>query len=145
MPVELQGAPKPKDQRSRCTCGHHYGRVVVLEKEKNDNDDAAPQSSTFATSTTTTTTSSHNRPLDASFVQVPQHDYRNDLTLQQLHQEEQQKHGAVTTSSLTRGGDVGKVEYYQRLIRLEQAAKAGYDDSEDATPPPPLCLSCIQR
>lgn len=164
MPAQPQDAAKPMmDHPSVCTCGHHYGRTE--EEDKNDdnghhhrqqasavsaNSMIMAQSYTAATvpnSINTTTSNIGNglhRPLDASFVQVPQHDYRNDPILQQLHQEEQQKHGAATTSSFS-PGDFGKAEYYLRLIRLEQAAKAGSSTSEDATPPPPLCLSCIQR
>ena len=163
MPAQLVKGSTPKNSPSSCTCGHHYGRKEEEEDNGGNNASAASANSMLMAQSTTgaatiatsgsaiagsnglhrpPTTYTSNRSLDASFVQVPQHDYSSDPTLQQLHQEEQQKHGATTSSTLSSThGDLGKAEYYHRLIRLEQAAHAG--SSEEL--PPPLCLSCIQR
>lgn len=129
------------EQANRCSCGHHYGRNEH-DSSGSQNDAAAADISAAdsVAGSTRSTSTSPSRPLDASFVQVPQHDYSTDRSAQQLHQEEQQKHGADARCS-------GKAESYRRLVRLQQAANYSKtsEGGSSALLPPALCLYCIHR
>ena len=165
----MSSSSKPRNAKSKkqsCTCGHHYGSdgtndVITV---------TSPNSPIAATDVVASTSNSsafavggcgegnrinpqdqpyrHPSPLDASFVQVSQHDYSTDRTaavLQPLtHPEELQKHGVGDATSNSR--NFGKAEPYRRLMRLQEAAANALNQTSQAPPPPPpLCLSCIQR
>lgn len=157
---------KPRNAKSKkqsCTCGHHYGsdgHDVSLSLESQNSPIAAAStsnSSAFAVGSCGEGNRiipqdhphRHPSPLDASFVQVSQHDYSTDRTaavLQPLtHPEELQKHCALedVTSTIR---NFGKAEPYRRLMRLQEAAASALNQTSlTPPPPPPLCLSCIQR
>jgi len=142
MPAK-QKDPAADEQANLCSCGHHYSR----SGSRNDATTAATAGGTAdSVSGSSSSARSSSRPLDASFVQVPQHDYSTAAQHLQ-HQEELQKHGAGDD---VRGCCSGKAESYRRLVRLQQAAHSYSTTSNSARgspapPPPALCLYCIHR
>jgi len=150
-----------------CTCGHHYGRGAEADMQtptnaalgttpqqgSNSSSDGDKGSSTSTSNNGPTQQHQLNRPLDASFVQVPhypQHpyddpysnSYHSSLSLgttskqQQQQQEEEQKRRAFLTGEAPHSE---KAESYRRLVLLQKVALG------DGEPPPSLCPSCVQR